>query len=257
MEHRIHFKSLLSAAIVLSLGAVISLVTSVAVASRAYNRRVEINSVQQQEISVKGYARTCVVSDLAVWSIRVAGEGPTLIDAFEQVDQSTQCVQQFLDKHGFEQSTIRLSAISTEAHHERDKDGNELRNVVAYTLQRSFTITTSDVNRVAGAAGEVTQLLREGVYVQSAPAEYTYTKVGDVKIAILGEASADARQRADEIAVKAGCRVTDVRDAQMGVIQITQPNSTEVRSYGIYDTSTIEKDVAVVVTVTFGIASDC
>lgn len=254
MEHRIRLNNLLGTAIVLSLGAVISLVTSVAVASRAYNKRVEITSEQAQDIAVKGYARTRVVSDLAVWSIHVAGEAPTLIEAFEKVDQSTQRVQQFLDEHGFEQSTIHLSAIATETHHERDKDGRELRNVVAYTLSRSFTITTSDVDRVAGAAGEVTQLLREGVHVRSAAPEYTYTKVGDVKIQILGEASADARQRAEEIATKAGCTVTDVRDAQMGVMQITQPNSTEVRSYGIYDTGTIEKDISVVVTVTFGIA---
>ena len=40
---------------------------------------------------------------------------------------------------------------------------------------------------------------------------------------------------------------------RMGVLQITRPNSTDVSSYGIYDTSTIEKDVSVVVTTTFGL----
>jgi hypothetical protein len=78
---------------VLSLGAVISLITSVAVASRAYNRRVEITAEQQQDISVKGYARTSVVSDLASWSIHVAGEAPTLVEAFEKVDHCTQRVK--------------------------------------------------------------------------------------------------------------------------------------------------------------------
>jgi hypothetical protein len=39
----------------------------------------------------------------------------------------------------------------------------------------------------------------------------------------------------------------------MGVIQITQPDSTDVASYGRYDTSTIDKDVSVVVTLTLGI----
>jgi hypothetical protein len=39
----------------------------------------------------------------------------------------------------------------------------------------------------------------------------------------------------------------------MGVLQITQPNSTEVAGYGLYDTSTIDKDVTAVVTVTFGV----
>ena len=54
-----------------------------------------------------------------------------------------------------------------------------------------------------------------------------------------------------EFGGNSGCKVGDVRDARMGVIQITQPHSTDVRSYGIYDTRTIDKDVSVVMTITF------
>ena len=39
----------------------------------------------------------------------------------------------------------------------------------------------------------------------------------------------------------------------MGVMQITRPNSTEVAGYGLYDTTTVEKDITAVVTVTFGV----
>jgi hypothetical protein len=39
------------------------------------------------------------------------------------------------------------------------------------------------------------------------------------------------------------------------VIQITRPHSTQVSSYGIYDTSTIDKEISVVVTVTFAVLS--
>ncbi|HRI54143.1 MAG TPA: SIMPL domain-containing protein, partial [Pseudomonadota bacterium] len=70
---------------------------------------------------------------------------------------------------------------------------------------------------------------------------------------ILGEATKDARTRADEIAANSGCSIGEVRQAQMGVIQITQPDSTEVSGYGRYDTSTIDKDVSVVVSLTLGI----
>jgi hypothetical protein len=39
----------------------------------------------------------------------------------------------------------------------------------------------------------------------------------------------------------------------MGVLQITRPHSTDVSGEGIYDTSTIEKDVTAVVTLTLAI----
>ena len=87
----------------------------------------------------------------------------------------------------------------------------------------------------------------------SRPPEFTCTKAGDFKVQILGLASRDALTRAQEIAREAGCRVGEVRHAQMGVMQITQPHSTDVNSYGTYDTSTIDKEISVVVTATFGI----
>jgi hypothetical protein len=55
--------------------------------------------------------------------------------------------------------------------------------------------------------------------------------------------------------LQANDAIGPVRKARMGVIQITRPNSTEVSGYGIYDTSTIEKDISVVVTVSFAVVS--
>lgn len=46
-----------------------------------------------------------------------------------------------------------------------------------------------------------------------------------------------------------------VRNARMGVLQIVRPELTEVSSGGIYDTSTIEKDVTAVVSLTFGLTN--
>ena len=39
-----------------------------------------------------------------------------------------------------------------------------------------------------------------------------------------------------------------------GVFRVTSPNSTEVEGYGVYDTSTLDKDVTAVVNVTFGVS---
>jgi hypothetical protein len=243
-------------AVVLALGAAISLITSSVVASRAYTARAEQAAKSRQELTVKGSARMPVTSDLGTWSIRVSGEGADLAGAYAVLEAATTRVREFLLQQGFETSEIGLSAIATETHYQRDKEGRPTRDVAGYTLERSVGVGSANVARVAKAAGEVTQLLRENVRVQSSPPQYTYTKVADLKVQILGEASKDARTRAEEIASNAGCRVGEVRNAQMGVIQITRPNSTEVSGYGLYDTSTIDKDISVVVTVTFGVVSD-
>jgi len=254
VEYRVHL-NLISTAAVVVLGVGVSLVTSTAVASRAYRERGTQAATREQSITVKGAARQTIQSDLAVWHIQVQGEGKQLPEAFRTLEAGVQRVQTFLASKGYQPAEIGLAAIGTETIFERDKDGQETNVVDRYRLQRAFTITTPEVNRVNQTAGEVTQLIQEGVFVVSLPPEYYYSKVAELKIAIMGLASKDARARADEIARNAGCVVTDVRQAHMGVLQITRPNSTQVSDYGIYDTSTIAKDVQAVVTLTLGIQS--
>jgi hypothetical protein len=240
-------------AAVVALGAVVSLVTSTIVASRAYERRGKLATSVAQEITVKGSARTRVRSDLASWSITVRGEAKDLAGAFEQVETGVRKVVAYLRERGFEAAELRLGSIDTTTHYVKDREGRDTREVSAISLERTIAVTTPHVDRVHESAPDVTRLLGDGVRLTSSSPAYYYTKAADLKVAILGDASRDARTRADEIASKAGCRVGEVRRAQMGVIQIVQPNSTEVSSYGAYDTSTRDKDVFVVVSVTFGV----
>lgn len=253
MDHNVRI-NLTSASIVAAIGIAVSLITSTIVASRAYQARGEQRSKEERTILVKGSARTQVTSDLAVSRIRVDGSGDEMKSAYEVLERSVDLVGRFVTANGFMAEEVDLGAIQTETHHRRDKEGRDLDEVSGYTLRRWLTVTTSQVDRVASAAGEVTQLY-DDVKVTSSQPEFLYTRIADMKVKILGEASRDARNRANEIAANSGCRVSDVRDAQMGVIQITRPNSTEVSGYGVYDTDTIEKDVSVVVTLRFGLDS--
>ena len=252
MEHRVRV-NWLGATVVLALGVAVSLVTSTVVASRAINSRTKAVAKASQEITVKGSARRRVRSDLGVWSIQIRGEAPTIAAAYEQIEASERRVAQFLEAKGFPAAQRTLSAIESSTFYGRDEKGNTTREVTGYSLERTFTISSPDVERVYAAASEVTQLLKENIPVASRRPEFYYSKVADLKVQILGEATKDARTRAGEIATNSGCSIGEVRQAQMGVIQITQPDSTEVASYGRYDTSTIEKDVSVVVTLTLGI----
>lgn len=243
----------MGAAATLALGMAISIITSTVVASRAYSSRAAQTARSQQEITVKGSARMRIVSDLAVWSIEVINWSARLKDAYSGLEFGVDRLHAFLLEQGFVDEEITVGPIDTTTHQSRDKDGRETQHISGYTLRRSLTVTSADVRRVAKTAGGVTRLLNDGIHVRSEPPQFTYSKVADLKVEILGLASKDARSRANQVASNAGCRIGDVRRAVMGIIQITKPHSTEVSGYGIYDTSTIEKDVSVVVTATFGV----
>jgi len=70
---------------------------------------------------------------------------------------------------------------------------------------------------------------------------------------MVGEATADAKERAESIAASVGASVGAIRTVSMGVFQIRPRHSTSVSDYGMNDTSTIEKDIMSVVRATFEI----
>lgn len=252
MEYRVRIQ-FASAIVVIALAVAASFITSTYIAADAYEGRNKYNHRQNQTITVKGSTRHRVRSDRAVWCIVVKGEGADLQSAFEVLDSGVERVQEFLTKNGFPPDQVGLGAISTTTKYARDAKGNRTDEVTGFTLQRRFGVRTTDVNRVARTAGKVTQLLKEGVFVISQSPEYTYSELAPLKIELMAKASADARDRAEKIAASTKSHLGELRDARMGVLQITAPDSTDVSSYGIYDTYTIEKDVRAVVTATFGI----
>ncbi|MGB7963317.1 MAG: SIMPL domain-containing protein, partial [Propionicimonas sp.] len=75
--------------------------------------------------------------------------------------------------------------------------------------------------------------------------------LGDLKIEMLGEAAADARMRAEQIAASTGAKVGVLRSARMGVMQINPAGVSAVSSEGNNDTSSLEKDVFAVVSAGF------
>ncbi len=83
--------------------------------------------------------------------------------------------------------------------------------------------------------------------------EYFVSNLADIKAEMLALATADAKVRAEEIAKSSGNKVCGLLSARSGVFQIRKPLSTDVSDYGIYNTSSKEKEIAVTVTATFKI----
>ncbi len=246
-------RSIVGSALVVALAIGGSIVSSAWMASRAYVQRGVQPYRESRALSVTGSAKRRLASDRATWSVRVQGEAKSLPEAYQRLSAAEERLKTFLAGRGFAAESVSPGPISTSVHLKKDEKGNETRDVVSYELRRTYRITEADVRRVAGAAGAATDLIREGDRITSEEPEYVYTGLAALKIEMIGEATADARARAERIASNSRCRLGAVREAKAGVLQITAPWSTDVSAGGIYDTSTIEKDVTSVVTLEIAI----
>jgi len=148
---------------------------------------------------------------------------------------------------------MTTSAITTTTLKKRNENGIEPSEITGYSLQQQVEVRSNDVDKVAQIAREATELINQGILIESNAPQYYYTQIGDLKIEMLGEAAKDAKERAERIAASTGNSVGPVRSARMGVLQITPADSTEVSDSGIYDTSTIDKDMTAVVNISFAV----
>jgi hypothetical protein len=114
-------------------------------------------------------------------------------------------------------------------------------------------VRSNDVDKIEKLAREATELINQGILLESSPPEYLYTKLGDLKIEMLAEAAKDAKVRAQQIASSTGSSIGSVRTARMGVMQITPADSNDVSDSGMNDTSSLEKDITAVVNVGFAV----
>ena len=123
----------------------------------------------------------------------------------------------------------------------------------SYQLTQPVEVTSSDVDRVADTGRSITDLIRDGVQLESGPPRFLYTHMADLKIAMLAEATKDATARAQQIAGNSNAQLGAIIDAKMGVMQINAIHANDVSGAGVNDETSLEKEISAVVTARFGL----
>jgi hypothetical protein len=207
---------------------------------------------QEDVISVTGSSKRQITSDFVVWQASVTSQRPTTEGASRELAAWTDRVRAFLADAGAREDELRVGAVSTETVTGETLEGEE-GAVLGYRLTRTFTIRSARVDAITELIDRSAGLLGEGVPIAAQEPQYVFTKLPEIRPQLLADATRDAQQRAEVLVEATGGELGSLRNVAVGVFQITAPNSTEVSDYGVYDTTTIRKDVTAVVNVSFAL----
>ena len=230
-------------AAILSLGLIVSALIG--------GRALEKMRSSADGVTVKGVAEKEITSNLGTWRGQISVRASDPVDGYDKIQLNFTATMNFLLNQGITEEAIEEGTINVSTHFKRDAKGNTTTEIDSYTLTQIFTVTTTDVALAKRLAKESTQLLRQGIAFRSFPPSFYYTKLEDLKLDLLERAADNAKLRAKRLAKSSGNRVANIISASQGIFQITQPNSTETSSWGMYDTDTIEKKVRAVVTMRY------
>ncbi len=218
------------------------------------NGLMTIMKFKQEVISVTGSAEKKITSDYTVWKLNFLRRDPAMTVAFNKLKEDLKVVKAYLLEKGIPENEMTLSPVTTEILYKKtEKEGKDTNEIEGYRLSRTVEVRSYDVDKTTRVSREATELIDQGIELISNAPEYFYTKLAELKIEMLREATKDAKTRAGEIAFSSGNKIGVIRSAKMGVFQITPVNSYDVSDYGSNDTSSLEKKVNAVVKADFAI----
>jgi hypothetical protein len=204
-------------------------------------------------ITVTGSAQKEIKSDLAEWHATFSAISPALADAYQKLQTNNSKVKSYLVSKGFAAEKLKFSSVNTQTLYVLNDKGTSTNQISGYKLTQDVSIESNEIDKIDQLSREATELIMQGVEINSFPPSFFYTKLGDLKVEMIGLASKDAKTRAEQIASSTGNTIGEVRSSKMGVIQINAKNNTEVSDYGVNDVTSLDKTITAVVTMSFSI----
>lgn len=239
-------------------GIVIALIASISAVlcfSIASGNFVEYKkSSNSTGISVTGSASYDFEADLIVWRGSFSNWGETPKSAYQSIKRDATIIQDYLTENGVKEDEIVFSSVSIsqryDVQYEYDDEGNiiyEHSEPDGYDLYQSVEVTSNDVDKIDQISRDITKLIESDVAFVSESPEYYYTKLDELKLQLIEEATQNAKSRVDIIAQNTGARIGTLLTANLGVFQITAQNSdNEDYSYGGTFNTTSRKKTATV-----------
>jgi len=196
----------------------------------------------ERSVTVRGLAERDVTADLATWTLSYSSTAPDLATAQAGVDRDTQSIHQFFKDLGFPADAIQPSAVNVS---QFTTDG-----IPSSTVRQRMTLRSTDIKKAQAAVKRQFDLVRRGVVLEEGSGmAYTFTKLNDIKPAMVAEATKDARAAAEQFAKDSGTGVGGIKSATQGYFEINARDGDSGGGWG--QTDTPFKKVRVVTTVDF------
>ncbi len=220
---------------------------------------------KKYDIDIKGYAKQQIVSDIIVWSGIFDVQAIDLKEGYSTLEADKIKVKNYLVEKGFLEEDLIFSSISISENYVLNEYGGYTNEIKDYNLAQTVTISSDQIDKVTELSRNATELLNEGVQFQSYAPEYHYTKLEELKVSMLADATKDATNRAKLIAENAGSKLGELTHAKLSSIKVAPLYSVPDEYYNDYsygygyggnvdsDTVSLEKEITVAVSCTFEI----
>lgn len=204
-------------------------------------------------VVVKGVEERPVRADLAIWPLHLVSADNELGRAHARIEDNVRRVRTFLAQQGIDSTHVALQDFSV-SDAQANQYGGSSQAGSRFVIKQTVVVRSTDPDRIQGASQRVGELVTAGV-VLSSGAEYgggggptfVFTKLNALKPQMIAQATARAREAAEQFAHDSRASIGGIKQASQGVFEILARDQAP----GINEPSQIEKTVRVVSTVEY------
>lgn len=188
-----------------------------------------------QTLSVTGHGTKDFTSDLIVWRASFMRAAATLSETNRLIRADNEEIRKFLLKKGIKSEEVSFTTVQVIRNYKNlyNNEGNITGSVFdGFTISQTVIVESRNLASVEKMSSEISDVIEQGIELTAQEPDYYYTKLKDLKIELLKQATEDAYNRAETIATNAKSSVGSLKNAGMGIFQITGQNSNEDYSWG-------------------------
>ena len=194
---------------------------------------------QDRYVTVKGSAEKIVDADLVVWPLPHSVGGNDLAGVQHQLDANTATIRAFFADAGFKPEEIVVSPPRLEDRWAYAYGDN--RPPERYRYANTVTLRTGNVDKALAALRQSGELVGRGVMIgEGSTPDFDYTKLNDIKPALIAEATANARESAVQFAKDSDSRLGGIRSANQGVVTISDRDQSSPQVKKVRVVTTVE-----------------
>jgi len=178
-------------------------------------------------VTVKGVSEREVEADVALWPIRFIATADQLPRAQAEIARSLELVYAFLARQGIDTATVGLQGLEvTDALANAFRDGPVSSR---YVITQTAMVRSDQPALVLAASQRVGELVEAGVVLSSQSGyggyganvpTFLFTRLNDYKPDMIAEATANAREAAEQFASDSHSDLGSIRRANQGVFVI-------------------------------------
>jgi hypothetical protein len=197
----------------------------------------------ERTVTVKGLSERDLPADVAIWPIKFNEADNDLTGLYATIEKNNALIVVFLKQHGFTDAEISVS-IPAIVDRQAQAYSNAVDAQYRYTATSSISVYTQNVDRVRETMDKLVDLGKQGLAIAGqdyeARTQFLFTKLNELKPAMIEEATRNAREVATKFAQDSDSKLGKIKSANQGQFSIDDRDSNTPHIKKIRVVSTVE-----------------